>query len=130
MIALKGPFRQVAIDVDGTYGIICTRHVNGNNCFAFDIYGLNIVIFQEVYINLLLVIDNIPQVLTNLISIVNTENTFFLSPGGFLPNLIYSAHSDCIESLIADGRFVMRGRKIKDEAAILANAKEQIAKII
>lgn len=63
------------------------------------------------------------------ISIVNTENTFFLSPGGFLPNLIYSAHSDCIESLIADGRFVMRGRKIKDEAAILANAKEQIAKI-
>ena len=64
------------------------------------------------------------------ISVVNTENTFFLSPGGFLPNLIYSAHSDCIESLIADGRFVMRGRKIKDEAAILANAKEQIAKII
>lgn len=50
MIALKGPFRQVAIDVDGTYGIICARHVNGNNCFAFDIYGLNIVIFQEVHI--------------------------------------------------------------------------------
>lgn len=50
MIALKGPFRQVAIDVDGTYGIICTRHVNGNNCFAFDIYGLNIVIVNSDYL--------------------------------------------------------------------------------
>lgn len=64
------------------------------------------------------------------ISIVDTDNTFFLSPGNFLSNLIYSAHSDCIESVIAGGRFVMRGRKVKDEKGILANAEEQIAKII
>lgn len=88
MIALKGPFRQVAIDVDGTYGIICTRHVNGNNCFAFDIYGLNIIIFQEVYINLLLVIDNIPQVLSNLISIVNTD---YFKSFGFI-RLVHMLH--------------------------------------
>ena len=88
MIALKCPFRQVAIDVDGTYGIICTRHVNGNNCFASGIYGLNIVIMQKIYINFLLVIDNIPQVLTNLVSIVNSD---YLKSFGFI-RLVHVLH--------------------------------------
>lgn len=64
------------------------------------------------------------------ISIVNTENSFFLSPGNFLSNLIYSAHSDCIEYVIVNGRFVMRGRKVKDEAQIISDARKQLQKII
>ena len=64
------------------------------------------------------------------ILIVNTENSFFVSPGSFLSNLIYSAHSDCIEYVIAGGKFVMRNRKVKDEAQIIANAQEQLVKII
>ena len=63
------------------------------------------------------------------ILIVNTENSFFLSPGNFLSNFIYSAHSDCIEYMIANGKFVMRNRKVKDEAQIIANAQEQLIKI-
>ncbi len=63
------------------------------------------------------------------IIIVNTENSFFLSPGNFLSNFIYSAHSDCIEYMIANGKFVMRNRKVKDEAQIIANAQEQLIKI-
>lgn len=63
------------------------------------------------------------------INIVNTENSFFLSPGSFLSNFIYSAHSDCIEYMIAGGKFVMRNRKVKDEALIIANAQEQLRKI-
>ena len=56
------------------------------------------------------------------ILIVNTENSFFVSPGSFLSNLIYSAHSDCIEYVIAGGKFVMRNRKVKDEAQIIATS--------
>lgn len=64
------------------------------------------------------------------ILIVNTDNTFFLSPGSFMSNLIYSAHSDCIESVIAEGRFVMRGRKVKEEESIIENARKQLKKLV
>ena len=57
------------------------------------------------------------------ILIVDTDNTFFLSPGSFLANFIYSAHSDCIESVIAGGRFVMKNRVIPGEKEILAGAR-------
>ena len=56
------------------------------------------------------------------ILIVDTDNTFFLSPAGFLPNFIYSAHSDCIESVICGGKFVMRDRRIPGEKEILHEA--------
>lgn len=58
--------------------------------------------------------------------IVNTDNSFFLSPGSFLANFIYSAHSDCIESVIAGGRPVMRNRKIDGEREILSRAREML----
>ena len=63
------------------------------------------------------------------ILIVDTDNTFFLSPGSFLANFIYSAHSDCIDSVIAGGRFVMKHRKVEGEAAILEGARGVISKI-
>ena len=57
------------------------------------------------------------------IQIVDTDNTFFLSPGPFLANFIYSAHSDCVSSLIAGGKFLMRDRMVPDEKAILKGAR-------
>lgn len=63
------------------------------------------------------------------ISIIETDNTFFLSPGPFLANLIYSAHSDCIDSVIANGRFVMRHREIEGEREILHEARKMLSKI-
>lgn len=64
------------------------------------------------------------------ICIVNTDNTFFLSPGDFLSNFVYSAHSDCIDSLISRGRFVMRGRKVEGESEIISNARAQIERLL
>ena len=61
--------------------------------------------------------------------LVDTDNTFFLSPGPFLANLVYSAHSDCIDSVICDGRFLMRHREIPGEREILAEARKVLAKI-
>ena len=64
------------------------------------------------------------------ILIVATLNYNFLSPGSFEANLVYSAHSDCIESMICNGRFVMRDRVVEGEKEILAKAKEVLAKIM
>lgn len=63
------------------------------------------------------------------ICIVDTDNSFFLSPAPFLANFIYSAHSDCIDSVIANGKFVMRHRIVNGEKEILENARKQLYKI-
>ena len=64
------------------------------------------------------------------ILVVDTDNTFFLSPGPFLGNFIYSAHSDCIDSVISGGRFVMRNRHVDGEKEILAEARKVLKQII
>ena len=63
------------------------------------------------------------------ILIVDTDNTFFLSPGSFLANFVYSAHSDCIDSVIAGGKFVMKNRVVPGEKDILAGARKFLNKI-
>ena len=63
------------------------------------------------------------------ILIVNTDSSFFLSNGPFLANLVYSAHSDCIESVIVNGKFVMRGRRVEGEEEILSNARRIISEL-
>ena len=63
------------------------------------------------------------------ILIIDTDSSFFLSPGSFLANFIYSAHSDCIESVMVNGKFVMRERKILEEKDILRQARKMIRQI-
>ena len=64
------------------------------------------------------------------ISIVDTDNSFFLSPASFLANFVYSAHSSCIDSVICGGKFVMRHREIEGEKEILAEARKQITRML
>ena len=64
------------------------------------------------------------------ILIVDTRSYNFLSPGTFEANLVYSAHSDCINSMICNGKFVMRDRVVPGEMEILAEAKKVLRKII
>ena len=61
--------------------------------------------------------------------IVNTDNYNFMSPGSFEANLVYSAHSDCIDSVICDGRFLMRNRVVPGEKEILAQARKVLNRI-
>ncbi len=58
------------------------------------------------------------------ILIINTDSYHFMSNGPFEANLVYSAHSDCIESVICDGKFIMRDRVVPGEKEILAKARE------
>ena len=63
------------------------------------------------------------------LSIVDIDNSYFISPGSFLANLVYAAHSDTISSVIAGGRFVMRDRVIPGEAEILTEARKVLKQI-
>ena len=62
--------------------------------------------------------------------IVDIDNLYFLSPGSFLANLIYTAHSDTISSVIAEGKFVMRNRVVEGEEEILAGARSVLHQIL
>jgi 5-methylthioadenosine/S-adenosylhomocysteine deaminase len=61
--------------------------------------------------------------------IVDTDNYHFMSPGSFEANLIYSAHSDCIDTVICNGRVLMKNRVVPGEKEILAQAKKCIDRI-
>ena len=61
--------------------------------------------------------------------IVDTDNYNFVSPGSFEANLIYSAHSDCISSVICNGQLVMKERVVPGEKEILAQARKYVSKI-
>lgn len=62
------------------------------------------------------------------ILIVDTDNTFFLSPGSFLANFVYSAHSNCIDSVISGGKFVMKNRIVPGEKELIAEARKILVK--
>ncbi|MBR6931943.1 MAG: amidohydrolase [Bacteroidales bacterium] len=64
------------------------------------------------------------------LSIVDTDNSYFLSPAPFTANLVFSAHSDCFDSVICGGRFIMKNRIVENEETILFYAKEVLKKII
>ena len=64
------------------------------------------------------------------ILIVNKEGYNFISPGSFEANLVYSAHSDCIESVICNGCFIMRDRVVPNEEKILSDARETLKKLM
>ena len=62
--------------------------------------------------------------------IVDIDNYHFMSPGSFEANLIYSAHSDCIDSVICNGRFLMKNRVVPGENEILTQARKYLNKIV
>lgn len=63
------------------------------------------------------------------IIIVDTDSYHFMSPAPFEANLIYSAHSDCIDSVICNGRFVMKNRVVPAEKEILVQARKVLDRI-
>ena len=60
------------------------------------------------------------------ILLVDTDSYHFVSPGTFEANLIYSAHSDCIDTVICNGRFLMKNRIVPQENKILECARRKL----
>ena len=63
------------------------------------------------------------------ILIIDLDGYSFLSPAPVEANLVYSAHSDCIDSVICNGKFVMRSRQVPHEKEILAQARTVMTKL-
>lgn len=64
------------------------------------------------------------------IAIVDTDSYHFMSAAPFEANLIYSAHSDCVDSVICNGKFVMKNRVVEGEKDILSKARKYLNKIV
>ncbi len=47
--------------------------------------------------------------------LIDTSGPAFLSPAPVLDNFLYAAHSDCIRSLVVDGKVVMRDRSFEKD---------------
>ncbi|HIZ87873.1 MAG TPA: amidohydrolase [Candidatus Coprenecus pullistercoris] len=62
--------------------------------------------------------------------LVDTDSPFFIPAHNFKANFIYAANSSCIDTLICDGRVLMRGGKVEGEDAVLSNAKEQASRFV
>lgn len=63
------------------------------------------------------------------ILIVDMNSTFFLSNTSFLANFVYSAHSDSISSVICNGKFIMRDRKVEGEEQIKEDARRLLERV-
>ena len=60
------------------------------------------------------------------LSLIDLNNSYFLSPGSLEANLVYAAHSDVISDVMARGRWVMQDRVVPGEEEILAQARKVI----
>lgn len=63
------------------------------------------------------------------LSLIDLDSTYFLSPGSVTANLVYSAGSRAISSVMIRGRWVMRDHAIPSEAEILAGARRVASQI-
>ena len=63
------------------------------------------------------------------IVLVNTKSAAFTPNYNFLANLIYSANSSCVDTVICDGKVIMRNRVIPGEEEVLENAARMAAKL-
>ncbi|MGI6297474.1 MAG: amidohydrolase [Minisyncoccales bacterium] len=50
---------------------------------------------------------------------VNLEKSYFKPGFNFISDLVYSANSECVEDVMCNGKFIMRGRRVKGEKEIL-----------
>ena len=79
--------------------------VNAGKSFGFDIGRIEVGMLADILI-------------------VDTDSYSFMSPGSFEANLVYSAHSDCIDSVVCNGRFIMKNRCVPHEKEILEEARK------
>ncbi|WP_294503355.1 amidohydrolase [uncultured Victivallis sp.] len=61
--------------------------------------------------------------------LVDLDNPLLVPDFNLTANLVYSADSSCIDTVVCDGRILMENRKISGEAEILAEARRVCAKI-
>lgn len=61
--------------------------------------------------------------------LIDLDNPLLVPDYSLTANLVYSADSSCIDTVICDGRILMENRNVPGEAEILADARRLCAKI-
>ncbi|MBN2780359.1 MAG: amidohydrolase, partial [Candidatus Marinimicrobia bacterium] len=51
--------------------------------------------------------------------LVRLDHPTLTPPGHLISHMVYSAHPECIDTVICDGRILMRGRKVEGEEVII-----------
>ena len=64
------------------------------------------------------------------ILLIDKEQYSFVPGLNFYADLVYSANSSCIDTVICDGEVVMEGRKVAKEQEIIENVKRLYNKLI
>ena len=64
------------------------------------------------------------------ILLIDKEQYSFVPDINFYANLIYSANSSCVDTVICDGKAVMRGRKVAGEEEIIDNVRRLYNRLI
>ena len=62
--------------------------------------------------------------------LVNLDNLALVPANNILSNLIYAAHSDCIDTVICDGNIVMENRIVPDEQYIREEFNRVLTRVI
>lgn len=64
------------------------------------------------------------------ILLIDINRAAFVPNINFLSNLVYAAHSDCIDTVICNGRIVMHGRQVAQEQTILSEASRAAGRLM
>jgi len=64
------------------------------------------------------------------ILLIDKEQYSFVPDINFYANLIYSANSSCVDTVICDGKVVMKGRRVPGEDEIIDNVKRLYNKLL
>ncbi len=64
------------------------------------------------------------------LAIIDINNYAFTPNFNFLANLVYSANSSCVDTVIIDGKIVMQGRKVAGEEEILERVNHLYRKLL
>lgn len=64
------------------------------------------------------------------LSLIDVDNYAFTPNINFLANLIYSANSSCVNTVICNGRIVMEDRNVREERKIIDNVNRLYKKLL
>jgi 5-methylthioadenosine/S-adenosylhomocysteine deaminase len=61
--------------------------------------------------------------------LINTDIPCLVPNYSLVSNLVYSASPECVDTVICDGRIIMKGRKVEGEEEIVAKARESVKRL-
>jgi len=56
--------------------------------------------------------------------LINTNQPYFVGDYNLVSNLVYAGESSCVDSLLCDGKFLMKHRVVEGEEEIIAKARQ------